>query len=140
MNISSIEKISAESQESLIKKLSQYITPARWELMQKVIQNRTRYISLILEDIYQSHNAAAVIRSCDGFGIQDIHVIENHNKLSLNKTTVAKGADKWLNFYYYNQANQNNTLNCISHLKSQGYRIAATTLGKNSITLETIPL
>ncbi len=135
-----ILKLPPQEQEILIKELSQHITPSRWNLMQRAIQYRTSYITLILEDIYQPHNAAAVIRSCDGFGIQNLHIIENRNKLRLDNTTVAKGADKWLNFHYYNSLNGNNTQNCIHHLKSQGYRIGAMTLGKNSISLEEIPL
>lgn len=132
--------LSPSQKEILVKKLSQHITLHRWNLMQKVIQYRTHYISLILEDIYQAHNAAAVVRSCDAFGIHNIHIIENRNKLRLDNTTVAKGADKWLNFNYYNDPKVNNTQACIHHLKSQGYRIGATTLGKNSISLEEIPL
>lgn len=135
-----ITNLPFDKQEVLIKELSQHITENRWQLMQNAIHKRTRYLTLVLEDIYQSHNAAAVLRSCDGFGIQDIHVIENRNKLLLNNTTVSKGADKWLNFHYYNHPTINNTQSCIHHLKSQGYRIAATTLGKNFITLEEIPL
>lgn len=135
-----ITNLSSDQQEALIKELSQHITESRWELMQNAILKRTRYLTLVLEDIYQSHNAAAVLRSCDGFGIQDIHIIESRNKLILNNTTVSKGADKWLNFHYYNDPTKNNTQSCIHHLKSQGYRIAATTLGKNSITLEEIPI
>lgn len=135
-----ITNLPIEKQDLLIQELSQHITSNRWDIMQKAIHERTRHITLVLEDIYQSHNAAAVLRSCDGFGIQDVHIIEKRNKLSLNKTTVAKGADKWLNFHYYNDPSQNNTQTCIKHLKSQGYAIAATTLGKNSIALEEIPL
>lgn len=137
MNIS---QLSVDQQESLIKELSKHVTEPRWELIQKVIQERTRYVTLALEDIYQSHNAAAVVRSCDGFGIQDIHVIENRNKLLLQNTTVAKGADKWIDFHYYNDPSKNNTQACINHLKEKGYRIGATALGKNSITLDEIPL
>lgn len=137
------------NEDKLIKILSQHITPHRWDLMQKVIKNRTRYVTLVLEDIYQSHNAAAVIRSCDGLGIQDIHVIENRNPLQIDDTGVTMGADKWIQFHYYNSNNTqnhntqtyiNNTQNCLTHLKNQGYKIVATTLDKNSITLEQLPI
>lgn len=137
MNIFNLDP---KQQDALIQELSKYLTEPRWDLIQKVIENRTQYLTLVLEDIYQSHNAAAAIRSCDGFGIQDIHVIENRNKLILKNTTVSKGADKWMNFFYYNTPNANNTEICIQTLKQKGYRIAATALGKQSLTLDQVPL
>lgn len=137
MNIS---KLSSDQQEGLIRELAKHVTESRWELMQKIIAERTRHVTLVLEDIYQSHNAAAVIRSCDGFGIQDIHVIEKRNKLLLDNTTVAKGADKWINFHYYNDPVRNNTEICMKHLKEKGYRIGATALGKHSMSLDEIDL
>lgn len=137
MNIFNLEP---KEQEALIKEFAKHVTEPRWNLIEKVIKNRTRYVTLVLEDIYQAHNAAAAIRSCDGFGIQDIHVIENRNKLVINSTTVTKGADKWMSFFYYNDPNLNNTEACIRNLKEKGYRIAATAIGKESTTLEQVPL
>ena len=63
----------------LITYLSQFVTLARWEKFLSVLQQRTRYITIVLEDIYQPHNASAVLRSCDSFGVQDVHIIENKN-------------------------------------------------------------
>ncbi len=65
--------------QQLITYLSQFVTLARWEKILSVLQQRTRYITIVLEDIYQPHNASAVLRSCDSFGVQDVHIIENKN-------------------------------------------------------------
>ena len=65
--------------QQLITYLSQFVTLARWEKFLSVLQQRTRYITIVLEDIYQPHNASAVLRSCDSFGVQDVHIIENKN-------------------------------------------------------------
>ena len=65
--------------QQLITYLSQFVTLARWEKNLSVLQQRTRYITIVLEDIYQPHNASAVLRSCDSFGVQDVHIIENKN-------------------------------------------------------------
>ena len=65
--------------QQLITYLSQFVTLARWEKILSVLQQRTRYITIVLEDIYQPHNASAVLRSCDSFGVQDVHIIENIN-------------------------------------------------------------
>jgi tRNA (guanosine-2'-O-)-methyltransferase len=120
--------------KQLIKFLSDYVTPQRWQLFQKVIRDRTRHITVALEDIYQPHNASAVLRTCDCFGIQDVHIIENRNTYTVNPD-VALGASKWLSLHYYNQSDFNTTT-CIEHLKSAGYRIIGTTPHKNGVLLD----
>ncbi|MEE4198126.1 MAG: RNA methyltransferase [Bacteroidales bacterium] len=122
----------------LIKHLEQFITQDRIALFRQVLTQRTRYITVVLEDIYQSQNASAVLRTADCFGIQDVHVIENKNKYQINPD-VALGASKWLNLHKYNQQ-ANNTLDAIHHLKSQGYRIVATTPHKHDVELEAFDL
>lgn len=119
--------------EELITYLSQNITENRNALFDRVLQDRTKYITVLLEDIYQSHNASAVLRSCDCFGIQDVHIIENRNKYSVDPD-VALGSSKWLQLYKYNQK-ENNTLEAIKHLKNQGYRMVATTPHTNDVQL-----
>ena len=94
--------------DALISYLENIITPERKQLFDSVIQNRTRYITLVLEDIFQPHNASAVLRSCDCFGIQDVHIIENKNKYRVNPD-VTLGSDKWLSLIKYNKQ-ENNTI------------------------------
>lgn len=122
----------------LIKYLEQFITTKRVELFHQLLNQRTRYVTVVLEDIYQSQNASAVLRTADCFGIQDIHIIENKNKFQINHN-VALGASKWLNLVKYNKQ-ENNTLEAISHLKKQGYRIVATTPHTKDISLENFDL
>jgi len=97
----------------------------RIDLMDSVLKERTRYITVALENIYQPHNASAVLRSCDCFGVQDVHIIENSYQYEHNPH-VSLGASQWLNLKKYNEL-ENNTLECIHSLKEQGYRIVATT-------------
>jgi len=123
-----------ENKKELINFLQQFVTPKRYETFQNVIKYRTRYVSVALEDIYQPHNASAVLRSCDCFGVQDVHIIENKNQYRINPD-VALGASKWLNLYSYNQK-ENNTLEAIRILRNKGYRIVATTPHTNDITLD----
>ena len=63
-----------------IEFLSAKLKPTRVELMRRALKWRTRRITVVLEDVFQSHNASAVLRSCDAFGIQEAHIIENRNK------------------------------------------------------------
>ncbi len=120
--------------EELVNYLSGFVTPERLSLFEKVLDQRTRYITLALEDIYQSQNASAVLRSCDCFGIQDVHVIENRNTFDVDRE-VAMGASKWLNIQKYNEGEQN-SLDAINRLRADGYRIVATTPHEGDINLE----
>jgi len=122
----------------LTKYLEQFITTERLELFHKLLNQRTRYLTVVLEDIYQSQNASAVLRTADCFGIQDVHIIENKNEYQINPD-VALGASKWLNLVKYNEQ-ENNTLEAISHLKKQGYRIVATTPHTKDVNLDDFDL
>ncbi len=119
---------------NLLNHLSTYITPKRNDLFNKILDMRTRHITIALEDIYQSQNASAVLRTCDCFGIQDVHIIENRNEFQDN-SEVSLGSSKWLNLKKYNEA-ENNSLEAIKQLKQQGYRIVATTPHKNDQELQ----
>ena len=110
--------------EALIDYFLKCITDERKALFQELIQKRTKYLTVVLENIYQPLNASAVLRSCDCFGIQDVHVIENYNEFKPDRE-VAMGASNWLTVNLYNK-NENNTLDCIQSLKNKGYRIVAT--------------
>lgn len=118
--------------------LKQFITERRWELFKQVIEKRTRYITVVLEDIFQAQNASAVLRTCDCFGIQDVHIIENTNEFQINPD-VELGAAQWLNLNSYN-VQENNTLSAIDNLRKNGYRIVATTPHSNDTELENFDL
>ena len=85
---------------NLLTYLEGFVTEKRKDLFKKILQDRTRHFTVVLEDIYQQHNASAVIRSCDIFGIQDVHVIENKYSSKVSRH-VAKGSQKWLSFHRY---------------------------------------
>lgn len=110
----------------------------RLEVLLSSLRFRTRYLTVCLEDIYQSQNASAVLRSCDAFGIQDIHIIEDKNKYQTNPM-VTRGSSKWLNLYKYNQG-ANPSLEAIANLKKKGYRIVATTPHIGDTSLECFDL
>lgn len=124
--------------ENLIQHLSQFITKERYELFKQVLEKRTNYITLGLEDIYQAQNASAVLRTCDCFGIQDVHIIENQHEYAVNPD-VALGSNKWLNLHKYNEDTEN-TISTINKLKNNGYRIIATTPHTNDVNLEEFDL
>jgi tRNA (guanosine-2'-O-)-methyltransferase len=111
--------------KDLYEFLKQFLSEERLAKIGSIVGERTRYLTVAVEDIYQPHNASAVMRSAECFGVQDLHVIENKNKYTPSKE-IAKGASKWLTLHHHN-GTENNTLSCIRELKKQGYRILATT-------------
>lgn len=114
--------------------LSDFIYDRRIAQLQKVIEYRTRYITVVLEDIFQSQNASAVLRTSDCLGIQDVHIIENKNAFYVNPKVVL-GSSKWLTLKKYN-GSTNNSEKAISNLRKEGYRIVATSPHTNQVNLD----
>ncbi len=131
------------SVRDLRKRIAYYsgmITEQRRQRMLAVLDNRTRYITVALENIYQPHNASAVLRSCDAFGIQDIHIIENSNRFSSNPA-VDMGTSQWLSLHrYHGNPDGSNTPDAIAALRKQGYRIAATSPHADDVEIRDLDL
>lgn len=118
--------------------LSTYVTEHKKGLIDEVLSRRTRHLTFVLEDIYQSQNASAVVRTCDCFGIQDLHVIENKHSFELNPRVV-HGASKWVNVYHYQEA-ENNTMVCFEALRRKGYKIMATSPDKSCLSVHDVDM
>ncbi|WP_421774821.1 TrmH family RNA methyltransferase [Gracilimonas sp.] len=129
----------ASTRLAITEHLKDFATEARWEKIEEVVQQRTRHICVVVEDIYQPHNASAVLRSCDGFGIQDVHIIENSNTFDAS-TQVTIGADQWLTLHRYREKNIDNTELCFNRLKEQGFKVIATSPHENDTNLNDLPL
>jgi len=110
----------------LLNHLESLLTPKRRELFRKVVEQRTRHFTVAVQDVYQLHNTSAVIRSCDVFGIQDIHVVEEVNLKKIDRE-IAMGAQKWVDVHRYTS-----TEACIEELRKQDYRIIATSPHKGT--------
>src|SRR6202008_53838 len=113
----------ADYKKQLTEYLLQFVAETRQQRFNEVLEARMKHMCIVLEDIYQAHNASAVLRSCDCFGIQDVHFIENKHKYKIS-TDVDMGASNWLSITRHSQK-ENNTIECLKELKSQGYRIVA---------------
>jgi tRNA (guanosine-2'-O-)-methyltransferase len=118
---------------------SQYITDHKKQFIEKVLNERTRYVTLVLEDIYQSQNASAVVRTCECLGLQDIHIIEEDSAYSVNKR-VLKGANKWIDLYRYKMKGFNNTEICFRKLRELDYHILVTDPSPDGISINEIPI
>ena len=116
-----LSKLSHEEKQRLYEAASGLVSERRLQLIDSVAAQRTRHITVVLEDVYQSHNAAAVLRSCDCFGVQDVHVVEQNNPFN-PAGDVAVGSSKWVDYYPHKDIQS-----AYNYLRSKGYRIVATT-------------
>ncbi len=114
----------------ILEYLQDYLTPRRRELFQKVIQQRTNHLTIATQDVFQLHNTSAVVRSCDVFGIQNIHVIEERLPKRIDRE-IAMGAQKWVDINRYNSSSA-----CLKKLKQDGYQIVATSPHGDAQTLD----
>jgi tRNA (guanosine-2'-O-)-methyltransferase len=128
---------SPETRTKLIAHFSQYITDHKKQLVEKILSQRTRHITVILEDIYQSQNASAVIRTCECMGLQDVHIVENLSKYHLN-IRVLKGADKWMDLVRHREKKINNTEKCFQNLRENGYKILVADPADDGISIHEV--
>jgi tRNA (guanosine-2'-O-)-methyltransferase len=104
-------------------------TTRRQERIREVLSRRRVSLTVVLEDVHDPHNASAVLRSCDGVGILDVHLVYVHEappRRSFARTTSASAA-KWIRLHYHDSIES-----CYEHLRAQGMTIHATALGRDS--------
>jgi len=118
---------------------SQFISQARKDTIERILTLRTKYVTVVLEDIFQSQNGSAVIRTCECMGLHEIHIIENKSHYDLN-TKVLKGANKWMNLVKHNLKGQNNTELCFNQLRDKGYKILATDPSEDGVSIDDISI
>ncbi|GHN03073.1 tRNA (guanosine(18)-2'-O)-methyltransferase [Cytophagales bacterium WSM2-2] len=124
-------------EQLLIGHLSQYVTDHKKGFIEKVLNERTRHVTLVLEDIFQSQNASAVVRTCECLGLQDIHIIEDDSKYSVNKR-VLKGSNKWIDLHRYKMKGFDNSQICFRKLRDLGYKILVTDPSPDGISIHDI--
>jgi tRNA (guanosine-2'-O-)-methyltransferase len=113
--------------------------PTRWPRTSRrharvhdVLSRRQKTLTIVLEDVHDPHNASAVLRSCDGVGILDVHLVYVHEeppRRSFARTTSASAA-KWMRLRYHDSIEA-----CYAALRERGFRIYATALGRESVDL-----
>ena len=111
---------------ALVEYLESMLTPKRRDLFRRVVEQRTNYFTVATQDVYQLHNTSAVVRSCDVFGVQNIHIVEEVNLKKIDRE-IAMGAQKWVDINRYTS-----TEDCIQTLRDMDYRIVATSPHKGS--------
>lgn len=113
-----------------LKYLEEFITPERRDNFIRILAQRTKHFTVAIEDVFQLHNTSAVMRTCEIFGFQELHVVEEKYGKSIDKE-IAMGAQKWVDVQRYNT-----TASCIQDIKAKGYKIIATSPHNDSCLLE----
>jgi len=120
--------------QHLLDYLEDFLTPERKARFKEVLNARTKYITVAVEDVFKMHNASALIRTCEVFGIQEAHLIESKYGERLD-SKIAMGAEKWVDIQRYQT-----TKDCINQLRAKGYKIIATTPHYNDCLLDDFKL
>lgn len=104
----------------MIEYLSGFMLPGREKVLRETLANRTRYMTICLENTYHPQNASALVRNCEAFGIQDIHTVETVCRFTPN-ANIVRGTDKWVDIRKHPD-----TPSLVGDLRARGYRIVAT--------------
>lgn len=112
--------------------LKQFLMEERLQRLEQILQQRTRHLTVLLENVFHDQNASACLRTVECFGIQDVHVVDSYNEFRPNRE-VALGASKWLTFHRYQTQIDGSAVEapsqqeaCFQNLRKKGYRILAT--------------
>ncbi|NMO15833.1 RNA methyltransferase [Pyxidicoccus fallax] len=108
----------------------QFLLDVRKEKIDRVVSQRTRNFTVVLDRLEDSFNMAAVLRTCESFGVQEVHVVINPEAPFLPNSRVAQGCDKWLDVKQYKSF-----ADCREHLKSRGFSLYASAIREGATSL-----
>lgn len=120
--------------KSMLLDIRNMISEDRYERMMKVLDQRTGYFQVILENLYDAHNISAILRTSEAFGVQHVHIIEDKNPFQISKG-ISMGSDQWLTLH-----RSNSIENTVKILKQQGIQIYYADPKESNPTLNELPL
>lgn len=112
----------------IIACLAEFMTPERFATLQRTVTMRTRYMTVLAENMFHGQNAAALIRHCEAFGLQRMHTVETLCRFEPS-AAVVRGTDRWVDV-----CRHPSTARALAALKADGYRIVATTPHREDTT------
>jgi tRNA (guanosine-2'-O-)-methyltransferase len=104
-----------------IEYLREFMLPERYDNFSRVLDMRTQWMTVCMENTFHAQNASALVRNCEAFGIQNLHAIENLCPFQ-PYLDIVRGTDKWIDLNKYADS-----VSALKALKAAGYRIVATT-------------
>lgn len=111
--------------------LADFMLPERYATLRRAVAMRTRYMTVLAENMFHGQNAAALIRHCEAFGLQKMHTIETLCRFEPS-AAVVRGTDRWVDVRRHRS-----TASAVGALRAAGYRIVATTPHREDCTPET---
>jgi len=108
-----------------------FLYPARKARIDQVVAHRTRTLAVVMEALCDPQNVNAVLRTCEAFGVQDVHVVEGVMKPYDRNKKVSQNADKWLDVHRWRD-----TATCLGHLRAEGFQVYATHLDPGARPIE----
>jgi tRNA (guanosine-2'-O-)-methyltransferase len=108
----------------LLEFLMSFLTPERLARMEEVLAQRTRHVTVVLEQVHRTQNASACLRNCEAFGIQDVHIVPNAAGFKVNRD-IAQGSASWLSLHIHKSPGEYPITGCFDWLKTRGYKIIA---------------
>ena len=110
--------------------MSDYLLPERKARIDEVVSRRTRTLVVVMEAFCDPQNVNAVLRTCDAFGVQEVHVVEGPMKGFDRNKKISQNADKWLDVTRWAS-----TRECLASLAQRGFAIYVTWLGEGTVGL-----
>ena len=110
--------------------LSGFMLPARYDVLRRTVAMRTRYMTILAENTFHPQNAAALIRHCEAFGLQQMHTVETYCRFNPS-AAIVRGTDRWVDIRRHGS-----TAEALAALRAEGYRIVATTPHREDTTPE----
>lgn len=110
--------------------LAELLLPERKARIDAVVAGRTRTLTVVMEAFCDVQNVNAVLRTCEAFGVQDVHVVEGPMKAWNRNKKISQNSDKWLDVHRWKSAGA-----CLAALKEDGFAIYATHLEQGARSL-----
>ncbi len=120
------------SVERVLAEIEPLLTDARRNKIAQVVAQRKKNVAVVMEDIYDRGNVSAVMRSAEAFGVFQFHIIELRDKIK-SANRVSQGAEKWTEIWKWKSTEE-----AVKHLRQQGRRVFATSLGEKSKNFDDI--
>ncbi|PCJ52601.1 MAG: RNA methyltransferase [Planctomycetota bacterium] len=107
--------------------IDEMISEERAKTFRKILKKRNNQLTIVVENCHDPHNATAIIRSCDAFGVDTVHIITDKHSFKINNR-VSKGTHNYVNIEIHKNINDT-----YKALKAQDYTILASDLGAGKI-------
>jgi tRNA (guanosine-2'-O-)-methyltransferase len=111
---------SARDVDAIIETLSPLVTARRRARIEEVLAHRLASVTVVVDALHDPHNGAAIVRSCDAFGVQTLHAIERNEPIAFGRE-VARGSQKWVDLVRHRGGAP-----CVEALRASGHAMVAT--------------